>query len=114
MSSRARVRPQHTSGSAVAALACGLLALALSWVPVLGLAAFPLGTIAMATAFVAFRNLRRTSMAGRGLAVVGVVTGGLGLLIATTLLVSFLSGFRGPAFRDDVGEVRDLFDTEPP
>jgi hypothetical protein len=110
--SRARTRPQHTSGAAVASLLTGVFALAVSWVPILGLLAFLFGTVAVVTGFVALRNVRRASIAGYGLAIGGLVAGTLSLVIALTLLYSFIAGFTGPAFRDDVNQLMEAFETE--
>jgi hypothetical protein len=102
-----QVRPTHTSGIAAIALLFGLLALVLCWIPPIGVLAFPLGTVALVTAVVGIRSTRMSNVAGRSLAIVGLVTGTIALAVATYLLVVFLLGFQGPAWRGDVHGVRE-------
>ncbi|MGH8933761.1 MAG: DUF4190 domain-containing protein [Egibacteraceae bacterium] len=112
--SRDAVRPTNTSAIAVMSLTLGLLALLLCWVPVVGMGAFPLGCFAVILALAGLRNIRRANLAGRGLALAGLTTGGIGLLIATVLLITFVQGFRGPAWDGDWRELRSFFEAGTP
>lgn len=103
----------RTSGTAAFALLFGLLALALCWVPLVGLLAFPFGTIALVAAVVGIRRVRTRGNAGLGFAVTGLATGAIGLLVATSLFVVFLRGYQGPVWDADWAEVRELFRPAP-
>lgn len=110
--STGQIRPTDPSLYAAVAFLCGLLTLVLCWIPLVGILAFPLGTIALVTAALAIRGSRTHANAGRSIAIAGLVTGVIGLTVATYLLVVFLLGFRGPAWEGDVNDVRALFPTE--
>ncbi|MGH8900511.1 MAG: hypothetical protein ACRDYA_02235 [Egibacteraceae bacterium] len=108
-----QTRPTHMYVPASIALLFGLSALALCWVPLVGVLAFPFGTVAVAAAAVAIRRTRAPGLGGRSLAITGLVTGAIGLAVATYILVVFLLGFTGPAWQGDVNDLRALFRTEP-
>lgn len=76
--------PSAAPGLAIAALACGIGGLC---IPVLGLVAIILGVIALSGG--------RT--AGRGLAIGGIVTGAVGLLISMALMLGLLLPALGQA-----------------
>ncbi|MGH8910306.1 MAG: hypothetical protein ACRD0K_28380 [Egibacteraceae bacterium] len=94
--STAQRPPARTSTAAALSLALGLLALALSWLPVVGIFAFPLGFLAVAAALWGLRAVRRFKMAGRGLLIAGLVTGVLSLLFALNYLRIFVGSLRDP------------------
>jgi hypothetical protein len=106
-------RPARTSTSAGLSLAFGLLALALCLIPVLGVIAFPLGFLSVLTALLGLRAIRRYGMAGRGLALAGLVTGGIGLLVAFSLLLTFIQSFRTPEWREDLDEFDEFREPDP-
>lgn len=70
-----------SDGLAVAALVTGVLALSLAVNPLLFLLALPAGVAALVLGFLGVRRAGRSG-AGRGVAVGGLVTGGLGTLLA--------------------------------
>ncbi|MGH8898402.1 MAG: hypothetical protein ACRDZ4_15635 [Egibacteraceae bacterium] len=93
--------PTHMSVPGAFALVFGLLALAVCWLPLVGVLAFPLGFVALAMAAVAFHRIRTRGTAGRSLAIGGFVTGTIGLGISFRLFGVFLRGFQGPVFHRD-------------
>jgi hypothetical protein len=105
--------PARTSTSSGLSLAFGLLALALCWTPVLGIIAFPLGFLAVLTALLGLRAIRRFGVAGRGLALAGLVTGGIGLLVAFSLFLAFMQSFRTSEWREDVDTLDELREPDP-
>jgi hypothetical protein len=98
----------------VISLACGLLALSLCWLPVIGLAGFPLGVFAIGAALLGLRSIRRENMAGRGMAIAGLVVGGIGLLVTFALFRTYLSGFHGPVWDAQVRDAREFLGTRAP
>lgn len=109
-----RLLPSMTSRASVTSLVCGLLAFVLCWLPVLGILTFPLGIMALVAAFIGYFDARRRSVAGRGLAVAGLICGAIGLAFATWWLVDFVDAFKAPEFRRDIQPLRDLLDVEHP
>ncbi len=63
---------------AIAAMVLGIVALVLSFIPLIAILTFLLGPLAVVLGILALVKRR-----GRGQAITGIVTGGLGLLIAT-------------------------------
>ena len=104
--------PQQSFPFSAAALLCGLLTLALCWIPLVGILAFPLGAIALIAAALGIHQSRARGDAGRNLAIAGLVTGMAGLMVASYLFVVFLLGFRGEAWQGDWDDIRAPFRTE--
>jgi hypothetical protein len=111
--SRERIRPTRISVPAMIALLFGLLALAFSWVPLIGVLAFLFGLIAVIIAAMALRKIRLRGRGGLSLAITGLVTGLIGLVIVLSIFRVFLHGFHGPAWERDEDQVRRLFKTTP-
>lgn len=63
---------------AIAAMVLGIVALVLSFIPLIAILTFLLGPLAVVLGILALVKRR-----GRGQAITGIVTGGLGVLIAT-------------------------------
>jgi tetrahydromethanopterin S-methyltransferase subunit C len=103
------VPPTHTSRAAGIALFCGLLALMVCWVPLVGVLAFPLGIAALVAGTLAIRRIQAYGNAGLGLAITGLVAGGIGLMVFTQVFLVFLRGHQGPAWQGDWNEIRELF-----
>lgn len=86
-------------GVAVAALVTGALALSFALNPLLFLLALPAGVAALVLGFMGARRAGRAG-GGRGLAIGGAVTGGLGLLLALLWITGMatIAGRLGSAF----------------
>lgn len=87
-----------TNGLAVAALVVGIVALISGWIPfwgfVVGVAAVVLGIIAL------------KKPGGRGLAIAGLITGGLGALTGLLMVILFIIGLMGAAtIADSANEI---------
>lgn len=94
----------QTNGPAVAAVVCGIIALLLSWIPVVNVLSLVLGVVAVVTGILGLRRASDPRYGQRGLAVGGLVTGGLGLLVALAILAFIGSLFADPGIRDDIME----------
>lgn len=77
------------NGAATGSLVLGIIALVLSWIPVIGLVAFPLGLLAVALGILGW--VWSAAKGGLGRAIGGVVCGGLALLFAA-LVTAALTG----------------------
>lgn len=76
--------PSKNNGMAITALILGILALLLAWIPIVNFLSIVLG---LAAVVLGFLGMRKAAVAGgRGLAIGGIVTGGLALL-ATILMI---------------------------
>lgn len=86
---------QATTGNraATAALVCGLIAVAIAWVPLLVVAGLVLAIIAVVFGAKGLRN-SRTSGAGKGRAVTGLVTGVLALGLSVVGVILTIGVFR--------------------
>lgn len=78
-----------TDGVAVAALVIGILSLLTSWFVLGGLG----GVIALVLGLVALGRIKRNRSGGRGMAITGVVTGALSIIIAIVVVVIGVSVF---------------------
>lgn len=75
-------------GMAIATLVLGLVALVTFCVPILPLV---LGLVALGVGFAAIRRIRQGRETGRGMAITGMVTGGIGLVAGSLLMILFMS-----------------------
>ena len=97
-------RNQGGSGLAITALVLGLLALLSSWTIVGGVL---LGLGAIVVGLIALTRIKQGRAQGWSMAVVGIVTAVIGLLVAAGLIVlgvSFLSSDSGQKLRDCLDE----------
>ena len=79
-------RPQGQNGLAIASLCVGIAGLPLSFFcGVLGLA----GIVAVILGVIALNQIKQTGQDGRGLAIGGIVVGGISTLLAVILIVVF-------------------------
>jgi hypothetical protein len=92
------------NGLAIAALICGIIALLLSWIPVINFLAIILGIAAVVTGIMGLRRAGDPRYGQRGLAVGGLVTGGLALVVAIAMLAFFVSIFGDADVRDELFE----------
>ncbi|MEX2625838.1 MAG: DUF2510 domain-containing protein [Ilumatobacteraceae bacterium] len=80
------------NGIAIAALTCGILALAVGWLPVIFVVGAVLAVLAIAFGIVGLRRSRR--LGRRGLALAGLLTGIAGVVMAVVGLVFTVTVFR--------------------
>lgn len=105
-------QPPQSNGVAIAALVCGILALVLSWIPVINLLAVVLGIAAIVTGVMGIRRARLPGRGQMGLAVGGLVTGVIALLLSLLILIGLAGLFTEPAFRDTFDRLREGEDPE--
>lgn len=84
-------RRKGGAGLGIAALLLGLLALAVSWVPVLGVAGIVLGLIAIIVGLVARGRAKRINGSGRGSGVAGAMLGLLAVIIGGLITFGIVS-----------------------
>jgi hypothetical protein len=76
-----------TDGVAVAALIVGILALLVSWIPVLGAIG---GIVALVLGLVARNRIKKSGAGGNGMAVTGIVTGAVSIAINIAIIAFFV------------------------
>ncbi len=74
-----------SSGLAIGALAAGVVALLMFWCAFIGV---PVGIAAVVLGVVALNKVKAGTGGGRGLALAGVITGGLAILVSVVLVVA--------------------------
>lgn len=77
-----------TNGCATASLVLGILALLSSWIPLVGVIAWPLALIGLPLGFVGI-NKARGGAPGNGTAVAGAILSGLALIVCVLYVVVF-------------------------
>ena len=89
-------QPSHKgSGMAIAALVLGVLAVLSSWTVIGGIL---LGLAAIVLGFIASSRAKRGEAGGRAMAIIGIITGALGLVLSIALIsigVSLLNSDSG-------------------
>lgn len=91
---------QQPNSLAIAALVCGIVALLLSWIPLINLLAVVLGIAAIVTGVMGVRRANLPGHGQKGLAVGGLVTGGIALLLSVLILIGLVGLFSDPEFRE--------------
>lgn len=95
------------NGLGVASMVCGICAVAIGWIPFLGLLGIPAAIVALVLGIVALRRARAAAErpaagARRGFALTGVITGAAGLaaaalgIVLTVVLVRLIDEFENP------------------
>jgi hypothetical protein len=77
-----------SSGLAIGALAAGVVALLMFWCAFIGV---PVGIAAVVLGVVALNKVKAGTGGGRGLALAGVITGGLAILVSVVLVVAAIA-----------------------
>ena len=77
--------PTHGSGFAVTSMVLGIIALAFSFIPLANVVTFPLAVVALPFGGIALT----TKYQGHGMAITGVVTAVLSLVVAIAVIASF-------------------------
>jgi hypothetical protein len=87
--------PTGSDGMAVTAMILGLLAVAISWIPFLGLLGAVAGVVAIVLGPIAMKRIKRSGRGGRGMAITGLVTGIVSVVLAIVMTVFAFTLFRG-------------------
>lgn len=90
----------QSNGVAVAALVCGILALVLSWIPVINVLSVILGVVAIVTGVMGIRRASLPGLGQKGIAVGGLVTGVIAVLLSLLILIGLAGLVTDPEFRD--------------
>lgn len=77
------------SGLAIASLVLGITGLLFSWIPLIGIIAWPMVIVGLVLGFIAMPTINRGERSGFGLAIAGLITSGVGLLICAAYLLFF-------------------------
>ena len=88
MSGYAPQVPRGTSGMAIASLVCGIVSLLLFCFWPLSV---PLGIVALILGLIARSKIKRGEATGGGLALTGIVTGAIGMLISIGVVVGIIA-----------------------
>lgn len=86
--SYAPTAPQARNGLGVAALVCGIVGLVLSVIPLLFVVGFPLGILGVVFGAIGWRRGNRKEATNRGMAIAGLVTGLIAIVIAIIAIAS--------------------------
>ncbi|MDR3639591.1 MAG: DUF1559 domain-containing protein [Isosphaeraceae bacterium] len=92
VTSEPKIEPMHTSAMAIASLVLGLLSFCLSLFT--GIPAVILGALSLRAI-----NRSRGQVSGRGMAIAGIVTGSIGVLLLPALILPAVQGAREAARR---------------
>lgn len=76
--------PTPGSGLAITALVFGIAGIPLSLIPLLG---FPLGIVGVVLGVVVLAKARSNKASGRGMAIAGIVTGGIAIMLAILIFL---------------------------
>ncbi len=103
----AAAAPQRSNGVAIAALVCGVVALLLSWLPGINLLSFLLGIAALICGAIGLSKAKDPAVGGRGLAIGGIVTGLLALVVAVLVYVGIARVFGDPDVQRQIQELQE-------
>lgn len=95
-----------SNGPAIAAVVTGVVALLLSWIPGINLLAFLLAIAALVTGVMGMRRAARPDVGGKGMAIAGIVTGGLALILGVLVYVGLASMFNDPEVQQQLEEIQ--------
>ncbi|HVM00487.1 MAG TPA: DUF4190 domain-containing protein [Egibacteraceae bacterium] len=105
--------PQRGSnGVAIASLVCGIIALLLSWIPLINVLALILAIVAVVTGVMGIRRANQPGVGQKGLAIGGLVTGILGALLSVAILLAVFAAFSDPQFREPFERLMEGEDPE--
>lgn len=94
------------NGAAITAVVTGVVGLLLSWIPGINLLAFLLAIAALVAGVMGLRNASSPEVGGRGMAIAGLVTGGLALIIGVLVYVGLASVFNDPEMQQQLEEIQ--------
>lgn len=105
-------QPASSNGFAIAALVCGIIALLLSWIPVINILALVLGIAAVICGVVGMRRAAQPGVGQRGIAVGGLVTGIVAILLSVLIFVGLVAVFSDPEVREPIERIFEGEDPE--
>lgn len=76
------------AGFAIASLVLGIFSVILGWIPVFG---WIFVVLALVFAILALLKIKKGEASGRGMAIAGLVLGGIGLVIAVIVMITFIT-----------------------
>ncbi len=88
---------QPSNGLGIAAMVVGIVALVLSWIPFLGLL---LAIVALVLGVLGLRKANRGEATNKGMAIAGLATGGVALIIGLFITIGTIAFFGGNDFKD--------------
>ena len=98
---------KSTNGMAIASLVCGILGLVLFWACFVGVV---ISIVAVVLGFLGRNKAKQLpGESGSGVALAGIITGGIGVLAGIAMLVLF---FVGSSSTTDIGDMGD-FNSDP-
>ncbi|CAN5755188.1 hypothetical protein BH20ACT1_BH20ACT1_11650 [soil metagenome] len=86
-----------SNGIGIAALVVGIVSLVLSWIPFLGLL---LAIVAIVLGILGIRKASKGEATNKGMAITGVVTGGLALLVGAFVTIGTIAFFGSDEFQN--------------
>lgn len=86
--------PTGSDGMAVTSMILGLLAVAISWIPFLGILGALAGIVAIVLGPIAMKRIKTSGRGGRGMAITGLVTGIVSVVLAILVTVGMFTFFR--------------------
>lgn len=93
-----QMQGEEGGGMAIASLVLGIIALLLAWIPIIGFISWILAPLALILGFLALKGAKR------GLAIGGLITGGLALLIC--ILYAFVFAAAISAAPEDLEQLQ--------
>jgi lysylphosphatidylglycerol synthetase-like protein (DUF2156 family) len=95
--------PQPPSNApAIAALVCGIVGVVLSWIPFINFLAVILAIVAIITGVVGLRRAGPPEAPGKGMAIAGLITGAVALVVSVVVLWGIATLFTDPAFQEEL------------
>lgn len=102
----------RSNGPAIAALVTGIIALLLAWIPGINLIAFVLAIVALITGFLGLRNAGQPGVGGKGMAVTGIITGVLAILLGILVYVGIASFLNDPEVQQQLEELEQSLEED--
>jgi len=103
----------RTNGLAVAALVTGIIALLISWIPGLNLLGALLAIAAVVTGIIGMRNAARPGVGGKGMALTGLITGVLALLVTIAFYTFLASVLNNPEVQQQLEQIQSEAEQTP-
>lgn len=104
--------PSRSNGPAIASLVTGIIALLLSWIPGINLLAVLLAVVALVTGFIGLRNAKVPGTGGKGMAITGLVTGVLAILLTILVYAGLAAVFNDPEVQQQLDEIEQEAESE--
>jgi hypothetical protein len=82
--------PRGNDGMALAAMIVGILSLLIAWIPLIGLLGTIGGIVALVLGFVGRGRIKKTGAGGNGMAITGIATGAIAIVLSVLISGFFL------------------------